>query len=554
MAYKYHNFKKVASGNYSIYRAKSGHDSNPGTDPNEPKKSFGTGIVGAGVYTNGSSGYIQADGKVIVRSPDGNRLSIYATIVTGVDYEVGNIQYVSQPSTYNECSFTDVTGEGASYNRYRDFNDCLFRNCPNGIVNTITSAQHRYYSCIFIDSLAIVAGNGAYYGQLRDSYINRGGKVILNSAVSGASVDILQATLRNCCCEGLIEIDGVNYELKRKKDGTPTQGTDPAIPDLATAPLYVNLAVDPYAIGNFNENPKFNDVAGGDYTLQADSPLIRAALGGIGNIGGKRAKIATSIINTDEGNEAGVRVMASPAISTIVPSAYILNGGYTEGYVDYLVPIGGQVINNLDLKALFAFDADATGGQPRNKNVPDAEPVTAEYPNYVVSTVANTALNLVTVPTGKIAVGQHVRVLGQSRLVTAKTTSGANDVLTVDRNFVAAVGAGQEVVFGTSAQLAATTPNRLTVFMRTKTTPGRPSVPMLDSEWDNGLDDVYGKRGYMFNQEIAAQPVLYIDGMNVYGGGDSDAPVGLTPTTMAPEHIHIRVFLRNNYGNRGVQA
>lgn len=553
MPYKYHNFKITAG----LHIAKPGHDSTSGT-PDEPRRtpiSNGTAaaersIIGAGVYDiigSFNARNMEADGKVIIRGNGAGALIPSSNSSTsspterckGIRFEnfngtataSFNSSFVSEVFGNIDNTYLNVNGEwlyGVNGARGFSFLRPVFINCR------ITGNGDNSIIGIYCVNYGIIINSSIHMRIMQNSYVG-----------ADSTVYLFSSTIKNCCIQGKVYYNGAVYELKKQKDGSPSVGTDPAIPDLATA------IPDIYSVQkSFNQDPRFNDVAGEDFTLRPDSPLIRADLNGDKNITGKR--VATSISNADSGNAAGTVVAPTAAINTAIPSAYILNDGYSEGYVDYVYNNNGVLCLNLDLKALFAFNSDIAGGQIGNKNVTDAEPVTAEYAGFIPTTEANTALNLITVPAGKIVLGQHVRVNGQPREVISKATSGSSEVLTLDRNLLAPIGSGVGVTYGTVLQLAALNPNRLTVFMRTKSTSGVPSFPFVDSEWDNELDPAYGKAGYLFNQEVNTQPVLYIDGQDVYGGGDSDCPTGLVPQTLKPEWVHVRVYLRNNYNSKGV--
>lgn len=545
---KYHNYKLEGL----LYVDKGGHDSNSGSDPNAPRKTAGTtginmynaNIFGAGVY---QIGYVlpaaKGDGKVVLKpATEGTWFSCS-----------GNHNYVNLEMWYPDFNQNISSTAGT------DTDDCIIR-FGKGVVGSSSSARRRRFTrCVFFDSnmgqnlsgtgsialfQCIVIRTNIYtndWGQFEDSYVGPDSSII--SLYGGISASYF----KSCNIQGRVVINGVSYELKKKKDGTPYEGADPTVPDLATLAGYEGIYTTQKC---FNQNPKFSNPQAEDFTLQADSPHIRAASDGNSNIGG--TKVGSSVRNTDDGNAAGIRVLPTAGMNTTNPEGYILKAGETEAYVDYVFPLPGLPMTTLDVADLFNFDTAYAGGTVQNSNVVDAEPQTADYARYVQTTAVAADTSTLVVPAGAIAVGKHVWVNGQGREVISKTTSGANDTLTLSSPLLAAIGTGVVVTFGTEAQLAALHPNRLTVWFRTRSSATPPSIPLVASEWDNEVNASFGVAGKFFNQEVAGKPGLIVYNGQVWGAGDSAAPVGILPSEIAGMWGNCRVFKRNNQSSIGL--
>lgn len=540
-------FPEVAS--IDKYVSKAGHDSNSGS-ANEPKKTIPLGNslgvqIGAGEYeSQGSSSslvyYLIGDGRVVIKNSQfvGNTITAH---------RFRNL-------SFDTCIFNASTINGVNN---RGFVNCVLKNCTNIIeYNTAKTVPSQYVVCINCTWNVSHGGNDQYFilynttmyeaTFFKDSYIDINSIIIYSGAPTA---------FRKNNVQGLITLGVKSYAIQDQFVGTPqANGYGVGINWLTEA----QLTTDGYAgtisgwntavASCINRNPKFSDVAGEDFTLQADSPHIRAAENGIDNIGG--TKVAVSIINTDN-NGATIDVIPSSQIDTAIPLSYKLNTGQTEGTIDYVIDLGGVApLDFIDLKAELKFNSDFSGGSTQNKDVPDSEPLTSNYARKTNTTLtASPDLNKLKVATGLITVGQYVRVLGQIRLVTAIAVASPNDTVTVASNFLAVIGAGVVVTYGTEEQLSALNPNRLTYQLRTSVQSVKPTT---NAEWDNDLNPAYGQAGTFFTHEWGSRPVYGISGGVVYGGGESALPLGATIQEIDARWIHVRVYLRNNYSSNGI--
>jgi hypothetical protein len=548
-----------------IYIAKAGHDSNAGTI-NEPKKSIyavpnatGKVVLGAGDYIAASFGAgngntFFSDGKVIVRGTSTSVALIGSPNVNGFLFINCVFPSINQGTihTRQNCIFKGCTGFGTN-NTVGDINllNNVFINCDAGNA-TVTTIGRIYTSrSIYINSIARIIGNNSAVNFIRDTYGDFPTIFIYNGTA---------ANFRNNNIQGLIQLpitgpSFADFAIQDQFTGTPQDNGYPTGVEWLnetnlTAAGYTGTVAgwDTAVATCINMDPKFNDISGEDFTLQSDSPHIRRAVDGINNIGGTR--IARSVINTDD-NGTTVFVEPSAEIDTTVPTSYHIEDGETEGTIDYIFDLGSVApLDFIDLKAELKFDSDFAGGTVQNEDVPDSEPLTNDYALKVNTAASATPdLNKIIVPTGLITSGMWVRVAGEAREVTGVSVSSPNDTVTVASNFRAIVGAGVTVTYGTEDQLAALNPNRLTYQLRVSQSATKPTV---DSDWDNDLDPSYGESGTFFTQEWGIRPVYAISGGIVYGGGDSERPIGATTQEIEGRWIQVRVYLRNNYSSNGL--
>lgn len=545
----------LVSGTTYYVNDSVGHDSMTGTNPDQPRKTvanlgavdgdmiiISTGTYAVGSLTSTSVRIFRGDGKVILNF-QGNSLNPNSSYI---DLEILNAAYGTNSTGRGTtgCVLRNCTGGNGSISnaRGRWWQNCLIKG---GNLGTTLDFQSRFIGCL-IDGNAIVnfsSGNTFSDGFI-NNYVATGCTVVIGTISTGT----LSAHFRNNCIQGIVKVSGVDYELKKKKDGTAIN-PNPSIPDLATASGWTDV----YTWGNFNEDPKFIDQSNEMYGLQADSPLIKAAIGGSVNIANQFAKEATSFAVTDDGI-GGTRVGTSAQIDTTIPDSLKLIISQIEGYADIMGYVGGFTLSQAMLTALLAFDSDATGGTTSNNNVPDSFPLTVNRPTVLTTSGAAANNTTFIVPTGTItdaaiaANNAHVFINGQPRRVTARTASGGNDTCTVNSPFAANIGSGVRVLYADEVTLAGLNPNRLNYLMMTRSLATAPSWPLVTSEWDNGVSAAYGVTGVFMQQEFFSTPVLYeLPGNIIVGGGDPRVTTGLSAIPLSPQWVYLRIYLRNDW-------
>lgn len=540
-----HNFKIASS---LMYVSKAGSASNAGSDPNAPQLLLNSGAsntrVALGQWTVVGSGYYQVGSVNLFSQRSDGYVYVKGT---------GTLTFTGAAnSTLNVVGARDFTFDGFAlafqngFSNGSNYTNIRLINCI-GSGNWGTSVQRGFniQSWVMINStwrgtaidtaIGIILLNSNF--EARDfvnAYVDPGSVVYWVTANSAGGGNRFQ----NNNIQGIVDWNGTQYELKKRKDGTVAVGTNPLIPDLVT------VVADIYTTRKcFNEDPKFIDVGNQNFGLQSDSPHIRSGASGT-NIGATNVSI--SVKNTDNG-VAGTIVDSSTEIDTSVPTSYILDVAEIEGYVDYIFRVGGKKLLVLNINAKYVFDALATGGSTFNNNVPDAQPLTSAYPGQTLATVTSGTANTVVVAENIINNNDWVRINGQHRTVLSKVNASPNDTLTLSSPLLSVTTIGTIIKHGTELQMQALNPNRLTVLMRTRSSAIAPTFPLANGDWDNEVDPGYGVVGQLFNQEVGVKPGLVIDSGIVYGSGDSNAPVGLPITELAPQWVHIRIYLRHNY-------
>lgn len=533
-----HNFKSIGAR----YISKSGHDSNDGLTPDTPRRSITDAncegsktIIGAGHYTGGSlltaHQYldIYGDGKVILDSVNisANRY-FKLNVPRNLEFRNSNIScregYVNGIIAKN-CS---LHGSVASANYLK----CIL---INSILNMNTVFRFVTYS-------VVINCTGNLHGMY-DSYIDRNTQLTYVATVP----DIARCNFRGTILMPLTSGGHAAFAIQDQYVGTPQDnGYETGVSWLNEANLtsvgYKNTIAgwDNLVATCINREPLFNNESIYDFTLQAGSPHI--GRGGDGsNLGG--TEIAISVYNADN-NTGNVEVIPSATIDTTDPNSYTVKVGETEGYIDYIQKIGSSdfVLKEIAPITVLEFDSETTGGTLGNKDVPDSEPLTIEYPRKITTTSTAPDTTTINITAHDIIVGEFVRYAGQDREVISTTV----DTITVDTAFRSAVGTGVNIQVGAKVRIGALNPNRLTFMMRTSK---EFSKPTLDSQWDNDIDPIHNKAGAFLTQEWNQVPGYYIDTVNneVWGSGDSETPQGLVKNEISCKWIHIRVYIRNNY-------
>jgi hypothetical protein len=550
-----HNFRQNNTG---LYYSKAGHASNPGTkdQPRLTPTGSGSGSTSSSVWNVcGSGEYLQninttglfADGLCVFRAPTPGVSSL---TIGGADNSSGrvvgfNTSYLYALFYNYAFNWSNGFHAGVSYSRMR------FISCSGSLSWSVSSGRGFNTSvCQWINSSmtgtahnqcngAILINSTVTSRRLVNSYLDINSLWIRNSE-GGFSVGI--ASLERCNIQGLIQISGNLYAIKDQFTGTPQDnGYDIGVQWLDDLSEWETAAASCY-----NRDPKFNDIAGEDFTHQSDSPHIRRAIGNISNI--TFMPIAQSVINTDH-DGVNIFVEASEEIDTSIPLSYKLNTGEVEGAIDYIFNLGGIIpLERVDLKAELKFNSAFAGGSGENNNVPDSEPLTESYASKTLTTLTASEIYEIVVPAGLISTGQFVRVLGEIREVIGVTNSGANDIVEVSSDFRAIVGTDVIVTFGSFVQHQSLNPNRLNYMMRVSTGSNK---PVVDSDWDNDLDPSYEKQGVFFQQEFGLRPRYGIEFGEVYGYGDPALPSTASLLDIEAQWIHIRVYLRNNYSSNG---
>jgi len=575
----------VGTGKF-IAKQPFGHDSNDGLTADTPKASLSaigtsandenalmSGDYLVDVYTIPSVTFpchLKADGKCILNLGGTGEIS---AILNHTDLHIknGGIHanhklLITNIYENNNCHFDSINGtvpvNSAQFAVWKN-RLCKMINSQILSPNVYDFYYPGYHKCI------IYGGTGIFQLRvLESSYVGLG--IVIQIGGRAATVTISgdsngtngAASFSYNNIQGIIRFPSSggtqDYAIQDQYTGTPQDnGYSVGVKWLTEA----NLTTDgfPGTIAGWdaavatciNRDPKFNDAAAGDFTIQADSPHIGAAHDGT-NIGGTDVAL---YVGVDENGINNTIVIVSSTIDASVPGSLKLNPGETEGYVRIIKKVSNTNVTfskKVEIRAGYFFDTDYAGGDSKNSNVPDSQPQTLDYAMYTTTAAAGSTTSELIVPTGLLAVNDYVVVLGEIRQVTVVTPGAPNDTITVGVAFRAIVGVGVEVTFGTESKIRALNPNRPTFEWRTSQllTPN----PATDSDWDNSLDPGYGLAGAYFHMQDGLAPELYTDGITYYGNGDANIPAGVTVHQMSGKWWEVKVWLRNNYSSKGQSA
>jgi hypothetical protein len=540
------------------YCCKSGHDSNNGTI-NNPRKTPSQNnylVIGAGDYSfdgavgttlanpSATESIVIGDGKVLLRrqSVGTNNLNggVAPTNIIFYRFNLASIQNGTRTAT--GCKFYECTGGGGntSATRKRVFEKCVLLNSTN--FPTQGGGSVRIQNSILINNQT------GLIDEVFSSYIDT------NSVIRVDQINI--TTFRNNNINGLLFFIGTSfsdsvgrfYAIQDQLTGTPQDNGYPSGVNWLTE---AQLTADGYtgtitgwnaAVATcINRDPKFNNAAIEDFTLQADSPHIGRSTDG-GNIGGTNVAQST-LVNQD--GVGTIEIVTSPEIDTSIPDSYKLLSGEIQGFIRIILRASTlpRPALRIDPIGLLEFNSSITGGSVGNRNVPDSEPLSADYPRKLTTTSLASNTTTLNVTGHDIVAGEFVRVAGEDREVLSVTT----DVITVDSAFRAAVASGVTFQVGTEIQLASLRPNRLTYQLRTSTEFNKPET---EAEWDNGIDPIYGMAGEYLTQEWNTRPQYVIDvDDSVYGAGDANADPALPKSDHVGTWFDIKVWIRNDYGS-----
>jgi len=554
------------------YFSKSGNDSNDGLTKDTPKKSLilnaGTSNknasrfnqIGAGTYNLnntdlGNLRHVIGDGKVIILNA--RQLNTEQTS--------RKIEYVN-----GEWNFTGGTPD------YQNFKQCILQNCYiQGLSNRTTLLNSIFInspvqnSCTltYVDYSIIINSNFVLNStqldtqssaNLINTYIARDVTFFNLKFINNKPGINDKRNVYNCNFRGIIQndsswySDGIakSYAVQDQLIGTPQDNGYPVGVNWIN---HSQLVTDGYLFYNdetqlnnalntiINRDPKFNNESLKDFSLQADSPHIQSGID-FTNIGGTDVAISTLVEDNGTGT---TEVIPSAEIDTSITNSWKLLAGEVEGFIDIIQRVAGNsvVLGAIDPVSALNFDSDFAGGTAQNNNVIDSEPLTGAYPRKLTTTSLAANTTTVNVTAHNVLVGEFVRVAGEDREVTAVATNS----FTVASAFRAAVANAVTFQVGTSIQLGALRPNRLTYLLRTS---NRLTKPTQDIHWDNDVAPIYGVAGAFLTQEWYEVPGYVITGSDiVFGSGDSEADPSLTKNEIACKWVQIRIYIRNNYAS-----
>jgi hypothetical protein len=378
------------TGDY--YVSKEGSDSNDGLTPETPKLTVQAGlnllttankilVVGSGVYsesiakTFNATSNIIADGNVILNGNnkqfsianvlaataltvtwDGFTFSNYNSINTGVvGINAQNSYY--RNSTFINCNeFSMLLTNGVSY-----VTNCKFINILNVHLAPFTGSPLYILYSIFINSVCrFFSSNVAQYG-ITLTFAN-------NYLDSTSPLSILNIT-------SIL----INYNNIQGKIAVFANGVVSGANSNGVALSFAQHRIDypTYNVNSISADPKFNDVRNLNFTLQSDSPHIKAANDFISNIGGTEYAVyrsASSTAFTTGATISGLTLRGN--------NSYTITSSPTPGTIE-TAPIqvqsfpGTRPLTKLEWVGNLEFNKSITAGTAGNNNVPDWDTYTS---------------------------------------------------------------------------------------------------------------------------------------------------------------------------------
>jgi hypothetical protein len=335
-------FRKIGD----IYVSKAGNDSNPGTAA-QPVLTIGkavqlgsganprTIVVGTGTYEEAfDSSYIKltmiSDGVVVFKGNGTNTLALGLTIGFKIqDYaQIDTVQF--QTVYWTDIDFINIGAIQAGQAQAVTMVRCKMINCDI----PATSGKFIMDQCILVNTSTAPVVN-----SFSNSYTNGASTLRMNN-------------------NGGLDFSNIMGDISFPNGSSA--GIEMSISDLQIAyPGLVHSC--------FNADPKFNNAAKQDFTLQSASPHIKTGSSGL-NIGG--TSYAKSITVSD--------AIAAGAILhqlELQGQDLVISTGYTDGYIIFppqAIAANPQSINRIDFSGLLLFNKAAPGGSDTNKYVPDA--------------------------------------------------------------------------------------------------------------------------------------------------------------------------------------
>jgi hypothetical protein len=418
-----HNFK--LTGN--IYVSKEGNDANAGTSPDAPKLTVQAGlnaltsgqvlVIGAGFYnenlqrelnnTTILSLFVIGDGLVIING-DGINVWLYSASVGGSAI-IRTIFFKNIIFSGGNTIQVQASGGTGVQQYVLDFENCVIKN-PIFLNYSFGSGDGRvnFRKTVFTSNLTIsgspaVPSRGSHIDSI---YINSTLSIFLsmiNCYIDPYSVvtptntistnnfnfnNIQGAIIMNVASAvttGVIQ-DKVGNYYDLSLAGTGGAGTigDPFWRDNTNGAAFYfaehRIAYPTFNTRSFSADPLFNDAPNLNFTLQSNSPHIKAASDYVSNIGG--TEYAVYIAATDD----ELDLDATVTDLTLAGGAYTITSPATEGSV-ISAPIFLQwpivkPLTKIEYTGGLEFNKSITPPAAGNNNVP-------AYDTYTTGAGAN---------------------------------------------------------------------------------------------------------------------------------------------------------------------
>lgn len=352
-------FKLVGAG----YIAKNGDSANAGTDPLLPKAHPADAgmpgtyvdeiVVGSGVYAGSVPGGTSArrwtgDGEVIFDLNGGSIAAIGASPPvswTNIFFKNGSVNNIPASYSLINCKLLNCA---VRFRFQSSISGCIFLDDFINIDTGASSVSGNIFLGSSLSSTSIVGTNVTF----RRNFLAKNKSLVIPNYTSRSS-------FTNNMINGLLSINGTNYELKQLFDGSPRPDADPLIPDL------IDLWSDVYTRGNYAGDPKFLDVVG--RIVDPSSDLLKRNVGNV-----KPGRITTLLGNSDPNTQITLQNV------TQAGNGYMVTPGQPWGKITIVTRESTSVVE-LGTKAPIVplnFDSDEIPGSISNNNVPDSFPLT----------------------------------------------------------------------------------------------------------------------------------------------------------------------------------
>jgi hypothetical protein len=400
-----HNFR--LTGDY--YVSKEGSDSNDGLTPDTPKLTYQavlnlittgvtrTIIVGAGVYKEAISKSMNAtnmkirtiaDGYCVFEGNGSNTFVFLNGSFTGTEYTFNGFEFrnyatvdISQRNNHNptitlenciiKCPFGTTSNVGNHTTLYKK---CVFINASSTI--KVVSSIPEIEKCIFINTLWTLDTGSTLSYRVFDSYFNSSSGVACSNNVNsnynnnqGAFCNHAATTVTTGVYQNTA---GQYYDLSLAGSGGSGTIGDPFRRDNTIRTFFalsVFKILYPTAnVNSFSADPKFNNVANLNFTLQSDSPHIKTGEGGV-NIGG--TEYAVYVAATDDPFDADAVSVTNLSYSG---NDYVIDGATTGEVVSGPISLQWPAVRPLEkihYEGLLEFNKSITAGTSGNQQVPD---------------------------------------------------------------------------------------------------------------------------------------------------------------------------------------
>ena len=368
MAYNF----RISGSNY-IYVSKAGNDSNAGTNQNLPKLTVqsalnttsGSIVVGAGTYQEtlsmpGANQTLYADGQVILYGNGTGYLSATNSFVgtNFYNFTIQNYAYFTG-ITYSNFKFYNCIVNGIGYTTIISNNGGIFSMyfynsvLLNSTINGYTVSQpnipdtNTFQNGVMINSTWQTANTS--YNAFYNNYVDQSSK--LNFYTSSTNV---QTSIYNNDIEGQISFGSGSF-------------SGSLLYLSASRAVYTSITSS-----NFSQSPLFNNSASLDFTIPANSPLIKNGNGGtniatsVANIASSTYYAQTSSVWNPTNGAVWTNVTSSNGVDIIISGS--LSGSITSAPI--FLSTSPVLVNNLGYVGFLLFNKSASGSSATNNNVP----------------------------------------------------------------------------------------------------------------------------------------------------------------------------------------